>query len=472
MPRRQGQDGATSGRRKPGPKSRAPERRSQMLDQATVHAGGVALGVLRLMFSVNDIAKTLKLVKKTVKKDWNTDGGSDPTDGFIVALARDRLYDIGTDRIKDGWSAVIQGWPQQLGSPEEKFVAVIADICDEMLKRPETDLRLLVPLLVASARRCHSTFEIERDAALTAHLIDLRKTFDDYVIKLWQTPLQIALAEMGRRPRDGTDIRRIAAAIHTWIEGHILRYLGRGDDRSDVDVTSIGRDTLMLLEGFTRPDVPDREPDGDIEAWIRDRAAHVALELYRAVRPNDDEAPSDPVDGPGEILDLIANESRKIDRAELKAAFDREFPDMRRLRDAALRRRLQRGIDATMEMYSSRLGAMVPGTFLRQAISLVGNARSTDQLLAQLCRQDRDTLPGSYLAEVERLVANLLRVLGTLNPDEEAKVLIDRTLNGDRRDVEVMLGMATRESEARESALLREAAAAEQVGEELGEVGT
>lgn len=468
-----GTPNSNSNSKRRGRPPQTQERRKKVLVEATPHMNRIALEMLRKIFDLADVAKALGLNPKTVRNDWSDDNGIDPTDNFILTVVCERLYGARAPWIDQVWTKIVQDWPQRSGTSDEKFVAAIAAIYREMLKRPETVCRWLVHLFVASARHGEPSLNQGQDAELMRELVRLRQEFDDHVTTLWHLPLQVVLAEMGRRPKPGIDERTIARELHTSMDGHILRSLAEGNVPEDDEGESVGRHTLFLLQGFTEEDVPDqRPPAGGVEGWVRDRAAHTTLDRYRACAPSEgDPWPAGEAVDRVEVLNALADECADVDSGDVPRAFDALFPDMPALRDAALRRRLERPVEATRDMYR-RLDEAVPGAVLRQILASVRATGTTDGFLLSCCRRDWEAGSSSYLADLEIVLVDLLEKLSTNSPDHVARMLLDQTLDGDHNAVDVMLKVIIPpESRERESTVLHQAAAADQVGEEGGEVG-
>lgn len=471
-----GQAGTSSSNRRRGRPPQDQKRRKKVLVEATPHMNRAALKTLRDMFDPADVGRAANMNPKTVRSDWTDDDGITPTDKFIVTLASDQLYGADAPWINDVWTKIVHQWPQHAGTPDEKFVDAIATIYAEMLQRSETIGRWLVHLFVASAQRSEPAADAgdaEHDARLVHDLLRLRQAFDEHVTMLWHLPLRVVLAEMERRPKDGVDERTIARELHTSMDGHVLRSLAEGGEPADDEGESVGRHLLFLLQGFTEREVPDQRPAADrIEPWVRDRAAHVTLERYRACAPSAaDPSPDPDAADRDDLFRSLVGESEEIGETALRRAFDAAFPDMPALRDAALRRRLQPSVEAVQEMHS-RLDGTVPGAVLRQLVSSVRAAGSTDSFLLGYCRRDHQNGAPSYLSELEVALGDLLVKLGTNEPEHVAGVLLEQALDGDHKAVEAMLAVIVPpESDERERAVLHQAAAAEQVGEELGEVG-
>jgi hypothetical protein len=291
------------------------------------------------------------------------------------------------------------------------------------------------------------------------------------VTMLWHLPLQVVLAEMGRRPRPGVDTRTIARELHTSMDGHVLRSLAEGrppgTSRSD-SAEAVGRHTLLLLEGFTEPDEPvPHPPDGPLDAWVRDTAAHLIAQLHRDAGPEG--APGSDSTSPtferSDVLAALRERCPGERDAELRRSFDEQLPDLHALREAALERCLRPRVDAVKAMYEMIAPVLqpnvIPGPVLRQLVSTIRAAASSDGNLLRCCRDHHKNGAPSYLTELEGLLQDLLAGIDTPRPGDIAGSLLGQALDGDHPAVEALLMVIIPDDEDELAAL--QAAAADQV---------
>lgn len=444
-----------------------------MLEQGTTYMAQNALRMLRRSLDLSEVARASGLNPKTARSDWNDERSNGSPDTFIVTFAHNHLFGMHAPWISDVWSRIVHQWPRDDSSPRDKFVNAMATIYRQMLRRPETIARWQMHLYVAAAQRSTPSgatsavddADTDADEVLLRELIDLRHEFDEHVTSLWQLPLRVVLAEMERRPRGGTDERTIARELHTSMDGHVLRSLAEARASDEDEARAVGWHTLLLLEGFTEPDVPaPGPPAGDLAGWSRDVAAHITMELHRTRSVDEKDDHANPVER-GQVMEAVLGRCPADRQADLRRIFDQQFPDMLSLREAALRRCLQPRVEAVREMYE-----VIPAPVLRQLISSVRTAGSTDSFLLHCCRADQQSGASSYLTELESLLADLLVAMRTNRPAEIATILLGQALDGDHKAVDGLLTVIIPDSDERELAVLQ-AAATDQIGQEGGELG-